>query len=189
MCPILRLAPPSSRTPAISYSLLTWCRQPTCITSQPLAASIQNFNDVKSILASRPGGLKTRCYTTSVVGFPHLDFGYDSPLHPPLFGLTHQSIRTSSILPRLRTRFSTFHGGRLVIQRGTVLNIPPYTSRHHISSSLAPIIYSIVQQSFLLLLLLLCLRGLRSGLGVFGLGKGQRQAYQESSGAAFLIGV
>jgi hypothetical protein len=26
-------------------------------------------------------------------------------------------------------------------------------------------------------------------LGVFGLGKGQRQAYQESSGAAFLIGV
>jgi hypothetical protein len=41
--------------------------------------------DIKSILGSGSGGLKTRCYTTAVVGFPHLDFfGYDSPLHPHL---------------------------------------------------------------------------------------------------------
>jgi hypothetical protein len=91
------------------------------------------------------------------------------------------SINTySSALPPLRTRFSALHGGRLIIQRSTVLDVPPYTFRYHISSSHASIIY--IQQYSLLLFVFVVWSGMVCGVQAK---QGQRQAYQESSGLHF----
>jgi len=134
MCPSLRLAPPSSRTPAISYFLTSHgAGSPPAQHLQSLQPLSRVAEDIKSILASGSGGLKTRCYTTSVVGCPHLDFfGYDSPLHPPPFSLTHQSIHTRLYFLLVALASRRYMEADLFIRRDTVLDVPPYTSRHHI---------------------------------------------------------
>jgi hypothetical protein len=177
MCPFLRLAPPSSRTPAISYSL-TWCRQPTCTTSQPLQL-LSRVRRYQINLGSGSGGLKPDV-TLHRLSAVHISSSDRVCLYTLPFS-SDSSINTySSILPPLRTRFSALHGGRLVIQRSTVLDVPPYTSRYHISSSYASIIY--IQQSSLLLFVFVVWDGMVWGVRAR---QGQRQAYWSRAGCIF----